>query len=230
MLASESVALEGTAHQFERDMAPGRGGVRRPAGQGARAAVRRRAAAHPLHLRVRLPGPSGLGAGRHLGLPGAPEPGRDAGQARGLHRAAQRDRRGHPDPRIQPPQRHAAGAAAGPAVPRRLREEPLRGPHLHHAGAGRAQEVRAPEAQRDRQRVQGPQRAAGGRLHRARHHQPEIVQMARDAGARKVYLASAAPPVRLPQRLRHRHAHLRRAGGARPHRGGDARRSSAAMR
>jgi amidophosphoribosyltransferase len=34
----------------------------------------------------------------------------------------------------------------------------------------------------------------------------EIVQMARDAGARKVYLASAAPPVRYPQRLRHRHA------------------------
>ena len=34
----------------------------------------------------------------------------------------------------------------------------------------------------------------------------EIVQMAREAGARKVYMASAAPPVRLPERLRHRHA------------------------
>ena len=67
--------------------------------------------------------------------------------------------------------RYAAGAPAGRAVPRGLREEPLRGPHLHHAGAGRTQEIGAPEAQRDRQRVQGPQRAAGRRLHRARHHQ-----------------------------------------------------------
>ena len=34
----------------------------------------------------------------------------------------------------------------------------------------------------------------------------EIVQMAREAGARKVYFASASPPVRYPERLRHRHA------------------------
>ena len=34
----------------------------------------------------------------------------------------------------------------------------------------------------------------------------QIIRMARDAGARKVYFASAAPPVRLSERLRHRHA------------------------
>ncbi len=44
----------------------------------------------------------------------------------------------------------------------------------------------------------------------------EIVQMAREAGARKVYMASAAPPVRYPERLRHRHADQGRAGRARP--------------
>jgi amidophosphoribosyltransferase len=55
------------------------------------------------------------------------------------------------------------------------------------------------KAQRHRQRICRPQRAAGRRFHRARHHQSnEIVQMAREAGARKVYLASAAPPVRYP--------------------------------
>ncbi len=68
-----------------------------------------------------------------------------------VDRAAERDRRDHPDPRVEPPERHAAGAPARHALPRRLREEPLRRPHLHHAGAGRAQEVGAPEAQRDRQ-------------------------------------------------------------------------------
>lgn len=31
----------------------------------------------------------------------------------------------------------------------------------------------------------------------------EIVQMARDAGANKAHMASAALPVRFPQRLRH---------------------------
>ena len=56
----------------------------------------------------------------------------------------------------------------------------------------------------------------------------EIVQMARDAGARKVYLASAAPPVRYPERVRHRHADRGRAGGARPHASRRSARSSAA--
>ena len=45
----------------------------------------------------------------------------------------------------------------------------------------------------------------------------EIVQMAREAGARKVYFASASPPVRYPERLRHRHAEPARAGRHRPH-------------
>ena len=34
----------------------------------------------------------------------------------------------------------------------------------------------------------------------------QIIELAREAGARKVYFASAAPPVRYPERLRHRHA------------------------
>ena len=58
----------------------------------------------------------------------------------------------------------------------------------------------------------------------------EIVQMARDAGAKKVYLASAAPPVRYPERLRHRHADQRRADRARPQRSRRSASSSAPTR
>ena len=47
----------------------------------------------------------------------------------------------------------------------------------------------------------------------------EIVQMARDAGAKKVYLASAGA---LPQRIRHRHADPAGAGSVQPHRRGSA--------
>ncbi len=54
----------------------------------------------------------------------------------------------------------------------------------------------------------------------------EIMQMARDAGAQaRSTSRSAAPPVRYPERLRHRHADQGRTGGARPHR----RRRSASM-
>jgi amidophosphoribosyltransferase len=41
----------------------------------------------------------------------------------------------------------------------------------------------------------------------------QIIDIARETGARKVYFASAAPPVRLPERVRHRHA--RRIGARR---------------
>jgi amidophosphoribosyltransferase len=113
MVASESVALEGTGHEFVRNVAPGEAVFIDLQGtvHTQQCAVKPQLIA--LHLRVRLPGAAGLRDGRHLGLPGAAEPGRDAGQARGLHRAARRDRRGDPDSRIQPPQCRAAGAVAG---------------------------------------------------------------------------------------------------------------------
>ena len=49
----------------------------------------------------------------------------------------------------------------------------------------------------------------------------EIVQMAREAGARKVYFASASAAGALSQRVRHRHAEPGRARRHRPHRGRD---------
>ncbi len=64
--------------------------------------------------------------------------------------AARRHRRRDADPRFEPAGRDADGAPARTRVPRRLHQEPLRRPHVHHAGAGRPQEVRAPEAEPDR--------------------------------------------------------------------------------
>ena len=46
----------------------------------------------------------------------------------------------------------------------------------------------------------------------------QIIELAREAGARKVYFASAAPPVRYPERVRHRHARDFGAGGRRSQR------------
>ena len=83
-------------------------------------------------------------------------------------------------------------------VPRRLHQEPLHLPHLHHAGAGeRVKSVRRklnPIHLEFRNRVV---LLVDDSIVRGTTSQ-QIVQMARDAGARKVYLASAAPPVRYP--------------------------------
>ena len=198
-----------------------RGGLHRPRRPHPHAPMRAGAEALPLHVRVRLPGAARLGARRHLGLPGAAEPGRDAGAAPDLDDAAERHRRRDPDPRKQPAQRDAAGAPHRQALPRRVREEPLRRPHFHHAGAGRAQEERAPEAQRHRHGIQGPQRAAGRRLDRARHHQQgDRADGARGRRAPGLHGLGGAAGA-LPQRLRHRHADQGRADRARPQHRGD---------
>ncbi len=48
----------------------------------------------------------------------------------------------------------------GPQVSRRLHQEPLYRPHLHHAGPAAAREIGAPQAERHRPRVPGQERAA----------------------------------------------------------------------
>ena len=129
-----------------------------------------------------------------------------------------------PIPESSRPIGDAAGAAARQALPRRLRQEPLRRPHLHHAGAGRAQEVGAPEAQRDRQ---SSSRAATccwwtTRSCAARPARRSCRWRATPARS-KVYLARAAPPVRFPNVYGIDMPTTRRAGRARPHGRGDPR-------
>jgi amidophosphoribosyltransferase len=58
----------------------------------------------------------------------------------------------------------------GRQIPRRLHQEPLHRPYLHHARAEPARRVGEAQAQSDTVGVQGPRGAAGRRFHRARHH------------------------------------------------------------
>jgi amidophosphoribosyltransferase len=126
-----------------------------------------------------------------------------------------------PIPDSSRPSAMETGRPPEPALPRGLRQEPLHRPHLHHAGAGAAQEVGAPEAQHHRAGVQGQERAAGRRLDRARHDQQgDRADGARGRRAQGVFrLGRAAGALR--QRLRHRHADAPRAHRQRPQRRGD---------
>ncbi len=130
-----------------------------------------------------------------------------------------RHRRRDPDPGHQPHQRDAGRADPRREVPRGLHQEPLHRPHLHHAGAGPAQEVGAQQAERDRPRVPRQERAAGRRLDRARHDlgadHRDRARGRREQGVFRLGRAAGA----LPERLRHRHAGRVRTGRGRPHRG-----------
>ena len=99
--------------------------------------------------------------------------------------------------------------------------QPLRGPHLHRAQAGHPPLRREGEAQPDARDARGPARGRGGRLDRARHHQPQDreddPQRRRQVGARAHLLA--ADPVALL--LRHRHPDPQGADRLQPHGRGD---------
>ncbi len=129
-----------------------------------------------------------------------------------------------PIPGHQPHQRAADGAAAGRQVSRGLHQEPLHRPHLHHAGPGTA---RAKSVRRKLNAIDLEFRGKNVLLVDDSivrgTTSAQIIELAREAGAKKVYFASAAPPVRYPERLRHRHAGGQRAGGGRPHRRGSVR-------
>ena len=223
MVASESVAIVGTGHALTRDVAPGEAIFIDLEGTVHARQCAEKPSLNPCMFEyVYLARPDSV-HGRHLGLPGAPEPRRDARPARHLDAAAVGDRRRHADPGIEPAVGDAARAADRQALPRGLRQEPLRRPHLHHAGAGRAQEVGAPEAERDRGRVQGQERPPRRRLDRARHDlagdRPDGARRRREEGLPRLGGAAGA----LSERLRHRHADHDRADRARPLDRGDPR-------
>ena len=104
-----------------------------------------------------------------------------------------------PIPESSRPVGDAARAEDRQAVPRRLRQEPLRRPHLHHAGAGACARSRCA---RSSTRSASSSRAATCCWSTtpscaARRPRRSCRWRARPA-RNKVYMASAAPPVRTP--------------------------------
>jgi amidophosphoribosyltransferase len=193
-VASESVALDTLGFKLLRDVAPGEAVLVDTAGRFHS----RQCAAHgagALHVRVRLSGAPGFDDGRRVGVRIAHEDGRVPGR---------QDPRTMPNLQIDvvipiPDSSRPSAMQLATRLDLPYREGFVKNRYIGRTfimpGQARA-EIGAPEAQRHHPGVQGQERAAGRRLHRARHHQQGDRQMAREAGATKVYFASAAPPVR----------------------------------
>ena len=210
-----------SASTLLRDVEPGEAIFVDLTGTAARAPVRGGAAARPVHLRVRVPRAARFGDRRHVGVPGAHEHGRGAG---GEDRGDAR-RRSDIDVVIPIPDssRSVRARARQPARAKPYREGFIKNRYIGRTFIMPGQAIRQKSV---RQKLNPIGSEFEGKvvllvddsIVRGTTSR-EIVQMARDAGARKVYFASAAPPVRYPERLRHRHAEPARAGRHRPDRG-----------
>ena len=140
-------------------------------------------------------------------------------QRRDLDDAAERDRRRDPDSRVEPAVGDAAGAAASAS---RTARASSRTATSAAPSSCRGRACARSRCARSSTRSASSSRAATccwstTRSCAARPPRRSCRWRARPA-RRKVYLASAAPPVRYPERLRHRHADQGRADRARPQR------------
>ena len=92
-------------------------------------------------------------------------------------------------------------------VPPGADPQPLRGPHVHRALAGHSRFRRQAEAQPGAAPARRQARGAGGRFHRARHHQPQDRPHGAQAGAREVHVRISCPPTDFAVLLRRGYAH-----------------------
>ena len=198
VIASESVALEALGFSVLRDVGARRGDLDRSDGRAFTPAVRRRPAAEPLHLRIRLSGASGFGHGRHVGLRVAPAHGRRTRRKIAGIPAAQDIDVVIPIPDSSRPSALELANKLG----LKYREGFVKNRYIGRTFIMPGQAIRK-KCVRQKLNPMGVEfkdkvvllvddSIVRGTTSR------EIVSMARDAGARKVYFASASPPVRFP--------------------------------
>jgi len=100
-------------------------------------------------------------------------------------------------------------------VSRGLQQEPLYRPDVHHAGPGAGEKSVRRKLNAIDLEFRGKNVLLVDDSIVRGTTSAQIIELAREAGARKVYFASAAPPVRFPNVYGHRHARGERAGGRR---------------
>jgi amidophosphoribosyltransferase len=171
LIASESVALEGMGFRFVRDIAPGEAVFIDNDKQLHARQCADNPIAEPMRVRVRLPGPSGLGDRRRLGVRHPPENGRVPG------RENQARTEGHEIDVVMPIPDSSRPAAIQLALALNVeyREGFIKNRYIGRTFImpGQAARKKSVRQKLNAIRTNSRQgRAAGGRLHRARHHQP----------------------------------------------------------
>ncbi len=147
-VASESAVLQVLGYEAVGDLAPGEVIVIGVDGRLHRKVIAGRGRRGPpaVRVRVHLLRAARQRDRRHLGLQGAAAPRRVARAPRPRPRSRARRRR--PGARLRPRGGARVRARDGRQVPRGPAQEPLRRPHVHHAGPGEPREERAREARR----------------------------------------------------------------------------------
>ncbi len=199
IVASESVALEALGFSVLRDVAPGEAIYIDQAGQVPCAPVRGESGARALHFRVRLSRAARFGDRRHVGLRVALAHGR----ASSRKRSAASPRRSDIDVVIPIPDSSRPSALQlANTLGLTYREGFVKNRYVGRTFIMPGQALRKKSV---RQKLNPIGMEFKGKvvllvddsIVRGTTSR-EIVQMAREAGARKVYFASASPPVRFP--------------------------------
>ena len=199
MLASESVALDMLVVRAGARRRPGRGGVHRRARPAALAAVRRHRAPYALHLRIRLLRPPGLDHRQHLGISRAHAHGRAARRQDPARAARDHDI----DVVIPIPDTSRTSALQmAQILGIKYREGFNKNRYIGRTFIMPGQEQRERSVRRKLNAIELEFRGKNVLLVDDSivrgTTSAQIIELAREAGAKKVYFASAAPPVRFP--------------------------------